>query len=52
MGKDKKAANREYAEAKAELERITKRDRAETDAYLAANDRVAAAAKSVSWWRR
>lgn len=38
--------------AKDELERVSKRDRSETDDYLAANKRVAEAEKHVSWWRR
>lgn len=48
----KSEADREYANAKADLEEISKRDRAETDAYLAANDRVAKAEQNVPWWRR
>lgn len=54
MPKDpqKTAAIKEHKEARAELERISRRDRAETDAFLDANDRVIAAEKNVSWWRR
>ncbi|MCI2423969.1 hypothetical protein MOQ72_41880 [Saccharopolyspora sp. K220] len=52
MSKNENPAVAEYEAAKAELEEVSKRDRAETDAYLAANDRVAEAARNVSWWRR
>lgn len=39
-------------EARAELERISKRDREETEDFLAANNRVIEAEKHVSPWRR
>ncbi len=42
----------EYRAARADLDRISRRDRTETDAYLAANDRVAEAERNVPWWRR
>lgn len=49
-------ANREnldaYKAAKAELERVSKRDREETDEFLAANHAVIEAEKNVPWWRR
>lgn len=49
---DRKRAIAEYWNAMDELERISKRDRYESDDYLAANKRVAEAEKHVSWWRR
>ena len=52
MGKDKKQAIADHKAAKAELERVSKRDRAETDAYLAANRRVIETEKDVPWYRR
>ncbi len=52
MSKNKKQARDEHKNAKAELERVSKRDRAETDAYLKANKRVAETEKHVPWWRR
>ncbi len=39
-------------EARAELERISKRDRSETEDFLDANDRVIEAERHVSPWRR
>lgn len=42
----------EYRAARRELERISRRDRTETDDYLAANSRVAEAERRVPWWRR
>ncbi|WP_170301595.1 hypothetical protein [Saccharopolyspora hirsuta] len=48
----KKQAADEYKTAQAELEKVSRRDRTETDEYLAANDRVARAAQNVPWWRR
>ncbi|MBQ0924610.1 hypothetical protein [Saccharopolyspora endophytica] len=50
--RDRQQANDTYNKAKAELERVSRRDRTETDDYLAANDAVAEAAKNVSWLRR
>ncbi|MGW5642209.1 hypothetical protein ACWEV3_10985 [Saccharopolyspora sp. NPDC003752] len=52
MSMNKKDAVAEYKAAQAELEAVSRRDRAETDEYLRANDRVAEAAENVSWWRR
>ncbi|RAN92673.1 hypothetical protein GAR05_06165 [Micromonospora saelicesensis] len=54
MAKDpqKAAAIKEHKDARAELERVSRRDRAETDAFLDANDRVIAAEKNVPWYRR
>lgn len=49
---DKKDAIREHKAARAELERVSKRDREETDAYLVANQRVIDAEKNVPWYRR
>lgn len=49
---DRQQANETYKAAKAELERVSRRDKTETDAYLKANDEVAKTAKNVSWWRR
>lgn len=49
---EKKQAIANHQAAKAELERVSKRDRAETDAYLAANSEVAETVKHVPWWRR
>ncbi|MFI6238322.1 hypothetical protein ACIBEF_00420 [Micromonospora sp. NPDC050795] len=48
----KAAAIKEHKDARAELERISRRDRAETDAFLDANDRVIAAEKNIPWYRR
>ena len=48
----KSDADREYANAKQQLEEVSKRDRYESDDYLAANDRVAEAEQHVSWWKR
>ena len=45
-------AVREYKAAKAELERVSRRDPDETDDFLKANRRVAEAKKSVPWVRR
>lgn len=55
MGKskdEKKAAIREHKAARRELERISRRDRYESDAYLDANSRVIKAEKNIPWWRR
>lgn len=52
MSKDKKQAIQEYKAAREDLERVSKRDREETDDYLAANARVVEAEKHVPWWRR
>ncbi len=60
MGKSKderKAAIQRYRDARRELDRVDRADRKagrrdETDAYLAANDRVIDAEKGVPWWRR
>lgn len=48
----KKDAIAEHRAARAELEEISRRDRAETEEYLAANSRVAEAEQHVPWWRR
>lgn len=42
----------EIKDAREDLERVSKRDRAETDAYLRANQRVAEAEGNRSWWKR
>lgn len=51
-----KSASREdrdaYKAARAELERISERDREETDDYLAANHAVIEAEKKLPWWQR
>ncbi|HKS46711.1 MAG TPA: hypothetical protein VJT49_16685 [Amycolatopsis sp.] len=53
MGKaERKKAVAEHKKAKEELEQVSKRDRTETDAYLAANHRVIETEKNVAWWRR
>ena len=52
MSQNRRQANEDYKPAKAELERISRRDKTETDDYLKANDAVVEAAKHVSWWRR
>ncbi|SDP87971.1 hypothetical protein SAMN04487905_111154 [Actinopolyspora xinjiangensis] len=49
---EKKAAIDEYRQAKAELDRISRRDGYESDDYLTANQRVAEAAEHVPWYRR
>lgn len=49
---DRKQAIEDYQAKRAELERISKRDRAETDEYHAANQAVAEAEKNVPFWRR
>lgn len=48
MGKSK---GREYDQAKADLDRIARRDGHESDAYLAANRRVAELSEQVPHWR-
>lgn len=48
----KTPAEREHANAKEALEEVSKRDRTESDDYLAANNRVAAAERHVPWWKR
>lgn len=52
MSKKNAQAIAEHKDARAELELISKRDRAETDAYIAANSRVAETEKNVPFWRR
>ena len=47
-----KAAIETHRKAKEELERVSKRDKYESDAYLAANQAVIDAEADVSWWRR
>ena len=49
---DKKQANEAHRKAKEELERVSKRDKYESDAYLEANNKVIETEKNVSWWRR
>lgn len=49
---DRKQAIADYQTKRDELERITRRDRAETDDYHQANQAVAEAAKNVPFWRR
>lgn len=41
-----------YKKARAELERVSRRDRTESDDYLAANARVGETAVRLPWWRR
>jgi hypothetical protein len=41
-----------YKEARAGLERISKRDREETDDFIAANSAVIEAEKKLPWWQR
>lgn len=48
----KKHAIEDYRAKRAELEQISKRDRAETEEYHAANKAVADAEKRVPFWRR
>lgn len=50
--KDSPEARQEYKTARRDLERVSQRDRRETDAYLRANDRVIQAERNISWWRR
>jgi hypothetical protein len=45
-------ARAQHSAAKAELDRISRRDRCESDDYLDANDRVAQAEKALPCWRR
>jgi hypothetical protein len=45
-------ARAEYRDAKTELAQVAKRDRDETDDYLAANDRVVATEQHLPRWRR
>ncbi len=42
----------EHQAAKDELERVARRDGAETEDYHRANERVAESEKDVSWFRR
>ncbi|MEU7201417.1 hypothetical protein [Streptomyces sp. NPDC045470] len=42
----------EYREAKADLEEASRRDRDQSDATVAANDRVVAAERSLPRWRQ
>ncbi|MFI9231339.1 hypothetical protein [Streptomyces rimosus] len=41
-----------YRDAKTDLENVSRRDRTESDATVAANDRVVAAEKNLPRWRR
>ena len=41
-----------YKKAKAELERVSRRDREETEDYYRANKAVIDAEKNVPWWAR
>ncbi len=57
MAKSSKDARRELKDAREELERVARADRKaghkeETDAYLAANQRVIDAEQRVPWWQR
>ena len=52
MREDRQQAIADHREALAELERVSRRDRAETDDYLAANRRVIETEKNVPWYRR
>lgn len=54
MAKDpqKTAAIQEHKAARKNLEKVSSKITEETPEYLAANDRVIAAEKNVSWWRR
>lgn len=52
MSNDIKALIAEYREAKAELERISKRDRYESNDYLRQNRRVAELEQQIPWHRR
>lgn len=47
-----KDAITEHKAAKADLEQVSKRDRAETEDYHRANQRVADTEQNVSWFRR
>lgn len=49
---DRRAAVARYRGARDELDRIARRDRAETDEWADANDEMWEAAKAVPWWRR
>ncbi len=49
---ESKKAVREHQAARAELERVSKRDKRESDDFLAANRRVAQTEKRVSVFRR
>src|SRR5688500_16792961 len=51
MSKNKEAVER-YQTARAELERVSKRDREETPAYVEANAKVHELAEQVPWYRR
>jgi len=52
FSKDDPKAVQEHKDARRDLERVSRKDKAETDRYLRANDRVIAAEKNISWWRR
>lgn len=41
-----------YRAAKGDLERVTKRDRTDSDAYLDANSAVIKAEQNLPWYRR
>jgi hypothetical protein len=47
---ERKAAAAELRAARAELERVSRRDREETEDYFRANARVVEAEKHVPWW--
>lgn len=49
---ERRAAVARYKAASAELERVSRHDREETEAYHAANDELWAACEAVPWWRR
>jgi len=42
----------DHKAAREELDRVSRRDRAETDDVLAANRRVVETEQNVPWWRR
>ncbi|MBA8827093.1 hypothetical protein FHX42_004477 [Saccharopolyspora lacisalsi] len=48
----RKQAIADHKDAKEELERVSKRDRYESDDYLDANRKVVETEKHVPWWRR
>jgi len=50
--KGSKEARKEYKNARANLNRVSRRDKSETDAYLVANKRVIKAEKNVKWWSK
>lgn len=47
-----RADRKAYKAARAELERISRRDRCETDEFIAANRAVIKAEKKLPWWQR